>query len=142
MELLLFTELLTLFVSAFISSTLFPGGSELLLIYYLSEAPDNSFSYFIAVTVGNSLGAIVTYFMGYYCYWGRDKAHDKHKKAIHWCQDKGAYALLFSWLPVVGDLLPLAAGWLKVAKFKSLLFIVLGKALRYALIIVSTLYFI
>lgn len=141
MELILYSELITLFVSAFISSTLFPGGSELLLIYYLNSEPENSWCYFFAVTAGNSLGAMLTYFMGYYFYWHRTQAQNKHKRMLAWCQKHGAYTLLLSWLPMVGDLLPLVAGWLKLAMFRSFLFIVIGKALRYTLIIVSMRYF-
>lgn len=138
----LYSELITLFFSGFISSTLLPGGSELLLIYYLKNNPENVWSYFIAVTAGNSLGAMLTYFMGYYFYWGRDKAQAKHQKAMRFCKRYGVYSLLLSWLPIVGDLLPLAAGWLKLSILKSTLFITSGKALRYILIIISTLYFI
>ncbi|WP_022941880.1 YqaA family protein [Psychromonas hadalis] len=138
----MFSELLALFISGFISSTLLPGGSELLLIYYLKNSPDNMYRYFIAVTVGNSLGAMFTYLMGYYFYWGREKAQAKHKKATDFCKQYGVYSLLLSWLPIVGDLLPLVAGWLKLSILKSLLLIITGKALRYALIIIGTLYFI
>lgn len=129
-------------MSGFISSTLLPGGSELLLIYYVKNNPDVTWHFFIAVTAGNSLGAMFTYLMGYYFYWGREKAQAKHQKAIHFCRKYGVYSLLLSWLPIVGDLLPLVAGWLKLSLFKSILFIVSGKAIRYLLIIVSTLYFI
>jgi membrane protein YqaA with SNARE-associated domain len=40
-----------------------------------------------------------------------------------------------SWLPVVGDGLCLAAGWLQLRWLPSLLFIFVGKALRYWLLI-------
>ncbi|MCP5078235.1 MAG: DedA family protein [Psychromonas sp.] len=138
----MFSELITLFLSGFISSTLLPGGSELLLIYYLNNNSENVLGYFFAVTAGNSLGAMVTYLMGYYFYWGRDKAQAKHKKATDFCKKYGVYSLLLSWLPIVGDLLPLVAGWLKLPISKSILFIITGKALRYLLIIISTLYFL
>jgi membrane protein YqaA with SNARE-associated domain len=68
----LFVELLTLFVSSFISATLFPGGSELLLIYHVSHNPADTWIYFLVATAGNSLGALLTYFMGYYLNWGRE----------------------------------------------------------------------
>jgi membrane protein YqaA with SNARE-associated domain len=135
-------DLITLFFSGCISSTILPGGSELLLIYYLNNNPDNVYFYFIAVTAGNSLGAMVTYLMGYYFYWGREKAQSKHQKGISFCKRYGVYSLLLSWLPIVGDLLPLVAGWLKLSILKSFIFITTGKALRYALIIFSTFYFI
>ena len=142
MELILYSELFTLFVSGFISSTLLPGGSELLLIYYLYNDPANSWYHFLAVAIGNSLGALLTYLMGYYFYWGREKAQGKHHKAIIFCKRYGVYTLLLSWLPILGDLLPLVAGWLKLPILKSIFFIVSGKAVRYAVILLSTLYFI
>ncbi|MFT7054344.1 MAG: membrane protein YqaA with SNARE-associated domain, partial [Psychromonas sp.] len=54
-------------------------------------------------------------------------------------QKHGLWALLLSWLPVVGDFIPLAAGWLKLPVLRSILLITLGKALRYAVIIFATL---
>ncbi len=138
----LFSELNTLFFSGFISSTLLPGGSELLLIYFLNHNSNHVWSYFIAVTAGTSLGAMVTYLMGYYFYWGRDRAHAKHRKSIRFLKKYGVYSLLLSWLPIVGDLLPLVAGWLKLSISKSLLFILASKAFRYLLIIISTFYFL
>ena len=53
-------------------------------------------------------------------------------KAIDWLTRWGVWALLFAWLPLVGDALPLAAGWLRISWLKSLLFIFIGKASRYA----------
>ena len=129
-----------MFASSFVSATLFPGGSELLLIYYLKNNPADLWLYFSSVTLGNSLGALLTYFMGYYLHWGREKAAGKHHKAWLFCQRYGAPSLLLSWLPIVGDLLPLAAGWLKLAILPSILLIVTGKALRYWVIVSSSLY--
>ncbi|GLS89715.1 membrane protein [Psychromonas marina] len=134
------SELFTLFFSGFISSTLLPGGSEVLLIYYIKNNPESGWAYLIVVTIGNSLGALFTYFMGYYFHWGREKAQKKHQKATRFCQKYGVYSLLLSWLPIVGDLLPLVAGWLKLSIIKSVIYITAGKALRYSLILISTLY--
>ena len=136
----MYSEFAFLFFSGLVSATLFPGGSELLLIYYLHNSPDNALGYFTAITVGNSLGAFITYFMGYYLSWGREKTQQKHEKISVFCRRYGAPALLLSWLPIVGDLLPLIAGWLKVAIVRSLLCIFVGKALRYGAIIISTQY--
>ncbi len=44
----------------------------------------------------------------------------------------GAAVLLLSWLPVAGDALCLAAGWLGVRALPALAFIAAGKAARYA----------
>ena len=136
----LLAELVSLFMSGFISSTLFPGGSELLLVYYVKANADNGLLYFVAATAGNSAGAIFTYAMGYYFSWGREKV--KHQKAYYFLKKYGTYSLLLSWLPIVGDLLPLVAGWMKLPLLQSILYILIGKALRYALIISPLLYFI
>jgi membrane protein YqaA with SNARE-associated domain len=40
--------------------------------------------------------------------------------------------LFLSWLPVIGDGLCFAGGWLKLPLFFSVLAILIGKALRYS----------
>lgn len=136
----MFYEQFILFFSSLISATLLPGGSELLLIYYLQASPEFAGGYLLSATLGNSLGSLISYFMGYYFYWGRENTHSKHQKAWHFCSRYGSPVLLLSWLPIVGDLLPLVAGWLKLPIKSSIIFIVLGKASRYLVIVISTLY--
>ncbi|WP_232784858.1 YqaA family protein [Psychromonas sp. MB-3u-54] len=135
----MWSELMVLLVSSFVSATLFPGGSELLLIYYVKNNPSDLWWYFSAVTLGNSLGALSSYFLGFYVCGGMQQAKSKYLKTWVFCQKYGLWALLLSWLPVVGDFIPLAAGWLKLPIFRSILLITLGKALRYAVITLATL---
>ncbi|MCG8092638.1 MAG: hypothetical protein JAZ17_03250 [Candidatus Thiodiazotropha endolucinida] len=47
----------------------------------------------------------------------------------------GTPILLFSWLPVIGDPLCLAAGWSGVRLLPATLLIGLGKALRYGVLV-------
>ena len=47
----------------------------------------------------------------------------------------GSPALLLSWLPVLGDPLCFAAGFLRLPFLASLLFITLGKVTRYGVIL-------
>ena len=54
---------LTLFFVSFISATLFPLGSEALLIYDIKEGYNIYLLLFFA-TLGNSLGSIVNYYLG------------------------------------------------------------------------------
>ena len=56
----------------------------------------------------------------------------RETKAILWVRRWGAWALLFAWLPVVGDAIPVAAGWLRIDPLMSLLAIAVGKGIRYA----------
>lgn len=125
----------TLFGSALLSSTLFPGGSEALLLYRLTEGADPVGTVATA-TAGNVLGSLITYAMGRF---GRRtvarrtaKAEQRVARAERWFARFGRPALLFAWLPVVGDPLCLVAGVLKVGVGSFLVLVTLGKLARYA----------
>ena len=53
---------LTLFITAFVSATIFPMGSEALLIYDITQGY-NIYLLLLFATLGNSLGSVVNYFM-------------------------------------------------------------------------------
>ncbi len=128
----LFTALIALAGSAFVSATLFPGASEVVLIATLSNFPE-SFWWIIAVaSAANTAGSMTSYVIG------RLFPKKENHQALAWLKNYGAFALLFAWLPVVGDALPLAAGWLRIHWLSALLFITLGKSLRYLTIAFGT----
>lgn len=127
-----------LFFSAFISSTLFPGGSEAVLLYLSSEANHPIFLLIIIATLGNVLGAMTSWGIGRlisirYSVEGLSKA--SQKKAVERLKKYGSSVLLLSWLPIIGDPLCVAAGWLRIHWLPSLLFISVGKFLRYIVVI-------
>ena len=125
----------TLFGSALLSSTLFPGGSEALLLYRLHQGDDPAASVLTA-TAGNVLGSLITYAMGRF---GRKAVQYKSEKAdLHivraerWFNRFGRPSLLLAWLPIVGDPLCLVAGVLRVGMGSFLLLVTLGKLARYS----------
>jgi membrane protein YqaA with SNARE-associated domain len=124
----------TLFGSALLSSTLFPGGSEALLVYRLHQGADPLTSVVVA-TAGNVLGSFITYGMGRF---GRQavqrsaRAERQAARAERWFARFGQPALLLAWLPVVGDPLCLVAGVLRVGVGRFLLLVGVGKLARYA----------
>lgn len=126
----------TLFGSALLSSTLFPGGSEALLLYRLHQGADPLASVLTA-TAGNVLGSLITYAMGRF---GRqamrrnEKAERQVARAERWFARFGRPSLLLAWLPVVGDPLCLVAGVLRVGVGSFLLLVTLGKLARYAVL--------
>ncbi len=128
----------SLFLSALISSTLFPGGSEALLLYKLNEGGD-AFVLVVIATVGNVLGSLITYGMGRL---GNEAAHKKWlrmdaakvARAEAWFGTYGMPSLLLAWLPVVGDPLCLVAGLLRCHLLYFLILVTIGKAARYAFI--------
>jgi len=127
-----------LFFSAFISSTLFPGGSEAVLAYLASEAEHPLFLLVTVATLGNTLGAMTSWGIGRLIsirYSVEKLSKTSQQKAVERIQKYGSPILLLSWLPVVGDPLCVAAGWLRIHWLWSLVFISVGKLLRYIVVI-------
>lgn len=126
--------MLGLFLSAFISSTIAPGGSEAVLAYLVSSQQYAIANLVAVATIGNSLGAMTTWWLGLWAakkYPAEHMLSDKHQKSLNTVKRWGSWALLFSWLPLIGDGLCFAGGWLKLSLLSSIMAICLGKALRY-----------
>lgn len=131
-------ELWGLFTSAFISSTLAPGGSEVVLAYLVLNSDISYVLLGTVATAGNTLGALTTMLLGYFpalLFSGRyaKKFHDP--RAFELLKKWGIYTLLLSWLPIIGDALCFAAGWLRLPVLRATAFIITGKAVRYSVLI-------
>lgn len=124
-ELTLYEALAGLFTSAFVSATLFPGASEAVLLALISSWPESSWLAVGVASVANTLGSMTSYLIG------RFFPRKVSNRAIEWLERWGVWSLLFAWLPLVGDALPLAAGWLRIPWAKSAFFILVGKSARY-----------
>lgn len=127
-----------LFVSAFISSTLLPGGSEAILAYF-SQEPEYALSVLVAVaTAGNTLGGMSSWGVGRLIaikYSAERLSKPSQQIAVDRIQKYGSPVLLLSWLPVIGDPLCVAAGWLRIHWLPSLIYIGVGKLLRYLVVV-------
>lgn len=126
--------MLGLFISAFVSSTIAPGGSEAVLAY-LVNGQQYAVTHLVAVaTIGNTLGALTTWWLGLWAakkYPAETLLSDKQRKSLQTVRHWGSWALLLSWLPIVGDGLCFAGGWLRLSLLTSVSAIFFGKALRY-----------
>ena len=121
--------LVSLALSAFISATLFPGASEAGLAAVIVAWPESWPSALVMASVANTAGSMTSFLLG------RLLPQKKHTAAaVQKLQRYGTPLLFFSWLPVVGDALPLAAGWLQMPWAPSLFWILAGKTARYAVI--------
>jgi membrane protein YqaA with SNARE-associated domain len=132
-------EYFGLFLSAFLSATLLPGSSEILLVS-LMQQDLNQLLLWLWATSGNSLGSIVNWVMGRYFLHFQDRrwfpvSKQSMEKAQHWFQRYGIWSLLLSWTPVIGDPLTLIAGVMKVRLSLFVLLVVLAKGVRYALLL-------
>lgn len=89
-------------------------------------------------TTGNTLGALTTWLLGGLAAvgWRTETVHRaRSEKAVASVRRWGVPILLFSWLPIVGDGLCFAGGWLKLPFIRSLIAIIIGKAFRYAVVV-------
>ncbi|MCU4098805.1 DedA family protein [Enterobacter hormaechei subsp. steigerwaltii] len=125
-------SLASLFASSFLSSTLLPGNSEVVLVAMLLSGVSQPWLLVLIATMGNSLGGLTNVILGRF-FPLREKSRWQ-EKAVGWLKRYGAATLLLSWMPVIGDLLCLLAGWMRTSWGPVLFFLCLGKALRYVLL--------
>ena len=124
------TGLATLFAAAFVSATVLPANSEIVLFAVLRAFPERALEAVVLATLGNTLGGATTYAIG------RLLPHRAapSRRALAWVRRYGAPALLLSWVPIIGDALCLAAGWVRVPARAALLAMAAGKLARYVAI--------
>ncbi|EMG7896968.1 YqaA family protein [Enterobacter hormaechei] len=125
-------SLASLFASSFLSSTLLPGNSEVVLVAMLLSGVSQPWLLVLIATMGNSLGGLTNVILGRF-FPLREKSRWQ-EKAVGWLKRYSAATLLLSWMPVIGDLLCLLAGWMRISWGPVLFFLCLGKALRYVLL--------
>jgi membrane protein YqaA with SNARE-associated domain len=114
-----------LFASSFLSATLLPGNSELVFVALLHHAPELEGTALAVATLGNTLGGMSSYFVGRLL----PKPHEG--RAVAWLARYGPATLLLSWVPVIGDGLCVASGWLRQNVAAATMFIAAGKFARY-----------
>ena len=121
--------LLGLFAASFVAATLFPLPSEAALFAYLRLYPGNTVLAVAVATAGNTAGGMTSYLLGRFI---PQKKLDL--KAIEYLHRYGAPATFFAWLPLVGDALCVAAGWLRIHWAAALAFMAAGRLARYAVV--------
>lgn len=187
-----------IFLISLISATLLPLGSEPAVFGYVKLAPDMFWPAVIVATVGNTVGGIISYFMGRGAARAVERWRDKHaasagadglaasgpgagrsgppasaaavieatrsdpqalpssgqaprahsstrdrwhRYADQWLSRLGPPALLLSWLPAVGDPLCAVAGWLRLSFWPCVVYMAIGKFVRYAVMTAGLLWF-
>lgn len=136
----------TVFVISFISATLLPLGSEPAVFGLIKLNPDLFWAAILVATAGNTLGGLVSWWMGYGTHHAVDLLRQRksdaaseprsmgdkmNSRALQWLERLGPKACLLAWLPGVGDPLCAVAGWLKMPLLPCALYMAIGKFLRY-----------
>lgn len=130
---------LGLFLGTLLAATILPFSSEIILTGLLIAGYD-PWVCFIVATLGNSLGSVITYFMGRLIPY--EKALRKLKikeerinQSGNFINKYGVWTALFSWVPLIGDALVFLLGANKVNFLKTILLVFIGKAIRFGIVI-------
>lgn len=127
-----------LFLGCALSATIIPFASEALLTGALLLGY-NVWVVVIVATLGNTLGGMVSFLLGWLCKWewlekylkvDRAKLEKIRLKVTRY----GYPAALFAWLPVVGDLIAIAMGLLRLNPWLTAILMFIGKFARYILV--------
>ncbi len=129
---------LGLFLTALLAATIFPAQSEAAVAGMLLSGHRPLLVIGVA-SVGNVLGSVVNWWLG------RQAAEFGHRRwfplkpaqierASGWYRRYGRWSLLLSWVPVVGDPLTLAAGFLRERLLVFLLLVSIAKTGRYVVL--------
>ncbi len=127
----------SLFTSSFLSATLLPGSSEAVLVGLMLAGKSQPWVLVLTASIGNSLGGLTNVILGRL--FPLRETGRRYEQAIRWLHRFGPATLLLSWMPVIGDLLCLVAGWLRMSWGPVVFFLCLGKVLRYIVVALATL---
>jgi len=127
--------------SAFTSATLLPGSSEIVLAALWYQGYDLWLLWLVA-TVANGAGSVLNWWLG------SQVGRFQHKRwfpatpaqiqrAQQFSYKFGPYALLFSWLPVVGDPFTVVAGILRYPLWQFMVLVLIAKGTRYAVLLLA-----
>lgn len=130
-----------LFIASFLAATVVPFSSEALVAAMLA-GPFSKAGILFSATAGNFLGGMSGYGLGYLAKWEwiekylrikREKVYNWH----HRVERYGSLLAFLCWLPGIGDFLAVALGVFRVSPIKVMIWMLVGKFLRYWLIVLG-----
>jgi membrane protein YqaA with SNARE-associated domain len=129
-------------VSAFLSATILPGSSELVLAALAAEGHQHFVVLLVVATVANTLGSATNWWLGGQAERFSQRrwfpaTPDQLATAQNWFQRYGKWSLLLSPLPVMGDALTLTAGVMRMNFLQFLLIVGCAKAARYMVVLMG-----
>ena len=132
-----------LFTAAFLSATILPGSSEVVLVMLVLERKLDLTMLLLVATVGNTAGSVVGWILGRWFarFAGRrwfPASPAQMERASRWFRRYGVWTLVLVWVPIIGDALTIVAGALRVNIGVFVVLVGLGKALRYAAVLYGT----
>lgn len=126
-------------ISAFLAGSIFPLSSEVVMLALLAAGLD-PWQLVIYGTIGNVLGSMLNYGIGMLgrIDWIEKYLHVNKKeldRAKRFMAGRGAWMGFFSFLPVIGEGRTIVLGLMRSNVAITVISVIIGKFLRYALII-------
>jgi membrane protein YqaA with SNARE-associated domain len=126
---------LGLFLASFLSATVLPGSSEAVLAALIAGGANPWIAIGVA-TLGNWLGGISSYGIGYLGKWQwMEKYLGVEKQKVEKWKPKidryGSFFGLLSFVPFIGDVIVVALGYFRVRFWLTCFWMLLGKLGRY-----------
>ena len=122
-------ELASLFAASFVAATLVPLPSEAALYAYVHIRPQETALAVAVATVGNTAGGMTSYLIGRLI-----PAKNPNARAVERVRRYSAPITALGWLPLAGDALCVAAGWLRMNALAVLAFMAAGRLARYIVV--------
>lgn len=130
-----------IFLAALLAGSILPFSSELVLVT-LVQMGVNPVIGVIVAALGNTLGTMTCYYMGYL---GKDEWIEKYfrvkkeriDKMRHFLQGKGALMAFFTFLPMFGEIIAIALGYMRANKPLTITAMCIGKLIRYIVILLA-----
>lgn len=126
---------------SFLAGTVVPITSEVILVFFLNLGL-SPLLLTLSATIGNTLGGITCFMIGYLT--NKEKVQKifkipdrRMKRADKMIQKYGFWTASISFVPVIGEVLLVSLGIMRVDKYKVIAVMALGKFVRYLLITAS-----
>lgn len=124
-----------LFLACLLSATIIPFSSEAIVAGAMALGYSTPVIVIVA-SLGNTVGGMISFYMGWLCKWEWLERWFKVKREKlesfrgH-IEKYGVWAALLTWLPIVGDPLAIAMGFMRLNPLWTCLIMFAGKLLRY-----------
>jgi membrane protein YqaA with SNARE-associated domain len=130
-----------LFIAAFLAGSIIPFSSEAVLGLLLIAGYD-SWGCVFSATLGNWLGGVTCYYIGFlgkteWIHTYLKIPEEKLSKMQRFLKGKGSLFGFFVFIPVIGDIMIVALGLLRANPLGTLLSMMVGKFSRYYLVVIG-----
>ena len=127
--------LLGLFIGTFLAATILPFSTDALYLAILAGTGD-PVNCLIVGTLGNWLGSVVTFWIGWIAKWEWIEKWFKVKYETLARQKKrvdkhGVWLALIAWVPFIGDVIAIALGFYKTRPGWTIFMLLIGKFTRF-----------